>query len=420
MKKNLLLIILLFCAYSLSAQWIQITNGLPDYPPTALWPFEEDVVVGTYGGGLFKTTDNGDNWVDINGNLANLNVKDIKGFSSVTTMFVATDGGPFFTYDQTDYIDCNTGGLSNTDINYFGIGDDDITDQFMIGTNGGGVYSGPDYNGPWTDISGGITGNGLIVNEVRGVSDGDEQYLLIGTNDGIYYASEENPSWVQKNNGLSGEALKVNSFTGLGTLILAATDGGLYLTYDEAETWTAVIPDEKINCVTVVMHSPTDIRTYAFGENGYYSNDWFTYLPLNMPSFTGEVTAVANNSTQMFIGITTEGKAGGSMFRKPLDDLVGIEDENISGLSNFSLEQNHPNPFSQSTNILYSLKNSDFVSLKVYDFEGREIKTMINEFQEKGNYSVIFEAENLPNGIYTYMLQIGNNLKKAKKMVLLK
>jgi len=33
---------------------------------------------------------------------------------------------------------------------------------------------------------------------------------------------------------------------------------------------------------------------------------------------------------------------------------------------------------------------------------------------------VVFEAENLPNGIYNYILQIGNNLKKAKKMVLLK
>jgi len=83
------------------------------------------------------------------------------------------------------------------------------------------------------------------------------------------------------------------------------------------------------------------------------------------------------------------------------------------------LYQNYPNPFNPSTRIGYQLPASDFVTLKVYDVLGKEVKTLVNERQNAGNHSVQFNAANLPNGVYFYRLQAGN-YSAIRKILLLK
>jgi len=256
--------------------------------------------------------------------------------------------------------------------------------------------------------------------------EGDVEYAVMATDGGTFWAIDGATEWTEVNSGLSGDALKVKNLAGIATFIIIATHGGLYYNYDLADTWLPLIPDEKLNIAIVVPNpiAPQSVISFAFGEKGFYSEDLFTWTEIDLGGIQGEVTAAHINSTDIFLGFTTtekSGKGNGGIYRKPLDQiLVGIEDGNLSDLSKFSLEQNHPNPFSQSTNISYSLKKSDFVSLKAYDFAGREIKTLINEYQEKGNYSEVFDAGNLANGIYTYKLQIGNNLSATKKMTILR
>ena len=85
----------------------------------------------------------------------------------------------------------------------------------------------------------------------------------------------------------------------------------------------------------------------------------------------------------------------------------------------FALYQNYPNPFNPNTTIKYSLPISSFVTLKVYDILGNEIITLVNERKSAGNYSVNFNASNLPSGIYFYRMQAGG-FASTKKFVLLK
>ncbi|MHB9014211.1 MAG: M4 family metallopeptidase [Ignavibacteriaceae bacterium] len=84
-----------------------------------------------------------------------------------------------------------------------------------------------------------------------------------------------------------------------------------------------------------------------------------------------------------------------------------------------ALQQNYPNPFNPSTIINYQLPISGKVILKVYDLLGREVTTLVNEQQNAGNYSVKFNAGNLPNGVYFYQLKSGDFVS-TKKMILLK
>jgi hypothetical protein len=86
---------------------------------------------------------------------------------------------------------------------------------------------------------------------------------------------------------------------------------------------------------------------------------------------------------------------------------------------NCSLKQNYPNPFNPVTIISYQLPMNNHVSLKVYDALGREVSTLINERKDAGNYSVQFNAVNLPSGIYFYRLQAGKYIE-VKKMLLLR
>jgi hypothetical protein len=87
----------------------------------------------------------------------------------------------------------------------------------------------------------------------------------------------------------------------------------------------------------------------------------------------------------------------------------------------FSLEQNYPNPFNPETVIRYQLSADSHVSLKIYDLLGREIATLIDEFQRSGIYRTVFSAQHssLSSGIYFYRLA-ADKFIQTKKMLLIK
>ena len=425
MKKITLQLAIMLFAFSLSAQWIPVNNGLPDYPPTTIISWVDTIVLSTYGGGIYLTYDSGENWTEMPGTLPNLLVNDIRyNGGQFDPISVATDGGPFIAVNGA-YVDCNGSGLTNPQINFFCGGYQVLTGDAIVGTNGEGIFA-AEYTSPfiydWATSNAGLTGDALIVNDAFT----GEGLAIIATDGGMYKAMGDETEWTAKNNGLSGDALKVNKICYLGTVILIATHGGLYYTLDMDDSWLPVISDEKLNVVFYINTdiSPAGFMVFALGENGYYTEDFETWSQMDFGGMEGEVTAAHADAANLYIGFTIDGKdakENGGIYRAPLEQfVVGIEEEYPSELSNYSLEQNHPNPFAQSTNILYSLKKSGFISLKVYDFTGREINTLVNKFHEKGDYSVVFNAENLPNGIYSYKLQIGNNLVETKKMVLVK
>ena len=107
-------------------------------------------------------------------------------------------------------------------------------------------------------------------------------------------------------------------------------------------------------------------------------------------------------------------------------NVSGIENKNSSAI-NFKLEQNYPNPFNPSTAIRFSIpsvitsgaKQSQLVTLKVYDILGNEIATLVNEAKPAGSYEVNFDATSLSSGIYFYAIKAGSFIE-TKKMILLK
>jgi len=100
--------------------------------------------------------------------------------------------------------------------------------------------------------------------------------------------------------------------------------------------------------------------------------------------------------------------------------VVDVEEEPNSIPSEYKLEQNYPNPFNPNTKIIWQLPVSSWVTLKTFDALGREVETLVNEFQNAGNHSTLYIVNStLPSGIYFYQLKTGDYVE-SKKMIYLK
>ena len=97
--------------------------------------------------------------------------------------------------------------------------------------------------------------------------------------------------------------------------------------------------------------------------------------------------------------------------------------ESASFPHEIELKQNYPNPFNPGTTISYQLPSAlggqIQVTLKVFDLLGREVATLAQEKKGQGEFSVIWNAENLPGGVYFYRLVAGDFIR-TRKMVLIK
>lgn len=92
----------------------------------------------------------------------------------------------------------------------------------------------------------------------------------------------------------------------------------------------------------------------------------------------------------------------------------------------YILSQNYPNPFNPQTDINYSLPVAGAVRLTVYNLLGQRVASLVNEFQQAGNYRASWNGRDefgklLSSGIYFYNLNVDNGkFSKTKKMLLLK
>jgi hypothetical protein len=88
------------------------------------------------------------------------------------------------------------------------------------------------------------------------------------------------------------------------------------------------------------------------------------------------------------------------------------------------LEQNHPNPFNPSTQIVYQLAGNERVTLVVYDVSGKLVRTLVDQLQPTGAYSVTWDGRDnsgrlSSTGVYFYKLTTGK-FTQTRRMVLLK
>ena len=102
-----------------------------------------------------------------------------------------------------------------------------------------------------------------------------------------------------------------------------------------------------------------------------------------------------------------------------IGDVTNVANEDDGLPNRFALEQNFPNPFNPSTSIDYAVPATGHVTLEVFDLLGRQVRSLVDGSLPAGDYTVTFNAGNLPSGLYLYRLTTSGK-SVTKQMVLLK
>ncbi|MDZ7362958.1 MAG: T9SS type A sorting domain-containing protein [candidate division KSB1 bacterium] len=141
----------------------------------------------------------------------------------------------------------------------------------------------------------------------------------------------------------------------------------------------------------------------------------------------GEVTIGANDSSAtyyyaMAYDVTEAGMVQAIKEVETRARTVGlitaVKIRDLQVPSGFALQQNYPNPFNPTTQISFTLEQSSFVSLKVYEASGREVRTLVQGTLPAGSHLVPFEATGLTSGVYFYTLR-ANGFAATRKMLLI-
>lgn len=278
-----------------------------------------------------------------------------------------------------------------------------------------GFYTSTNSGAVWTQTSlNNKTGYSLLFNGTD---------IWAGTNNGIYRSTNNGVNWTQ--NALAG--YDVFGFVIKGNGILCATNAAVFRTTNNGGNWVRISSTEW-DVFSLVVVGNTIIagieNVFSLTDKGVYvtTNDGTNWIKKSEGIFRNvPVNAVTILNNYIFAGTLDQ-----SVFRRPLNEVIGIKQISSEIPVSYSLEQNFPNPFNPSTTIKFSIPENgkvktenNFVVIKVYNLLGREVATLVNEHLIPGTYAVTFDGAGLSSGLYYYKLTAGS-YSETRKMILMK
>jgi hypothetical protein len=257
------------------------------------------------------------------------------------------------------------------------------------------VYKSLDLGTSWTKCSNGLLRFTEVYWQIKPIwclalQENTTNILYCGQEGGLSKSTDAGEHWFQIDSSLkkleywisvsdilldndNPDRYYIGLFSGGQPLTTKFTNGGLYLTEDDANSWRKIYEGE-VKLIRADERTPRNI--YFVTKFGImHIVDTFT------------VTTV-NNIYQ-----------------------------NI--LSDYKLFNNYPNPFNPKTTISYLIPADGFVTLRVYDVLGKEVATLVNGQKPSGRYNVQFDGSNLSSGIYFYKISAGD-YSATKKLILMK
>ena len=242
-----------------------------------------------------------------------------------------------------------------------------------------------------------ITGSSRSTN-----SAGSEDYAT------VKYNSAGTQLWAQRYNGTGNNVDRAYA------IVVDNTDN-VYITGSSRSTTFAGSED-----YATLRYNPAGAEQWVTRYNGSGNNEDRAYA------------IVVDNSDNIYLtGSSRSGSLLGSedylSIKYSDDELVVLPPGNGIIPSEFDLYQNYPNPFNPVTKINYDLKEESFVTLKIFNNLGMEVTSLVNESKRAGKYHVIWDAKELPSGVYFYKIEVLSSVSmntvlynQTKKLLLIK
>lgn len=292
---------------------------------------------------------------------------------------------------------------------------------------------------------------GTILNDVFFI-DSQTGWL---TGDNIYKTTNQGENWqmlLPNNFERYGNILFLNTETGwvinnATQFLMKSSNGGINWVNQIRFTTISDAPFAFPNSQTGYIYSNGIQKTTNGGGTWFSSGNFSNYEVNNInflnsetgycSDFTGrihkttngggnwnELQKVNNFSRVSSIYFTSENTGwaiggNGAILKTTTGGNVFVEQISSVHPEYFYLKQNYPNPFNPITVIGFQLPVAGFISLKVFDINGREVSELVNGNLNAGEYKINFNGSALPSGVYYYKLT-SDNFSETKKMILIK
>ncbi len=135
------------------------------------------------------------------------------------------------------------------------------------------------------------------------------------------------------------------------------------------------------------------------------------------PVILGDSPAITNRS-KVFDGASWGDPGTDYHIRAIVDYGVVSVDEDNPIPSTFALKQNYPNPFNAATVLNFAVTQSGQVKLNVYNLLGQHVKTLVDGYYDAGEYTISWNAGNMPSGVYFARLESQDRTESVKMMLL--
>ncbi|MDZ4712663.1 MAG: T9SS type A sorting domain-containing protein [bacterium] len=248
-----------------------------------------------------------------------------------------------------------------------------------------------------------------------------------GTGETFVFWSQKD-AFTQDHFQLSGQKL---SSTGTR---LWGDSGIAYTPLDSVQLFSVNCLAKDTNVVVTFEYGPilpsfiTLVKAISVGRNGNQNWNGST-LDVSTASSYKENSKTAMNSSGMTMVCWVDSRGAptpenGSIYAQNINlngtlGPVGITQISQSVPENYSLKQNFPNPFNNSTVIEFEIKNNGNYKFEVYDMLGKKVDEVFNDFKSHGTYRINYDAGKLSSGMYMYKLLSGE-FSLVKKFILVK
>jgi ligand-binding sensor domain-containing protein len=320
-------------------------------------------------------------------------------------------GGVFRSTDHGNNWTRNVNGLTDHFITQIAVNKDNV---IFAGGQTFGMFRSSNNAESWVAIDSGLWTDSLIgkeivhslcINTLSG-------YLFAGTGYGVFKSTNDGDVWSKLNFGVD-DSVCVLTADLQGNIYAGTFHDGLYISSNNGNNWSQI----GLSNLTIYSMAINQLGSIYVGTNqGIYhsSNEGSSWNSLN----SGLTDSIARALYVDFEGYVYVGVNFGGVYRS-IKSTTGIKEISSAIPSGLSLNQNYPNPFSPSTNISFSLPRYGYTSLKIYDALGKEVATAFSGNMNAGEYFIPWEAKDLPDGIYYYRLTSGATTE-TKKLVLMK
>lgn len=399
MKKLIYIFVVLAVTISINAQWVQTSTGMQVV--LSMTNSGNSIFAGSEGSyPLYRSTNNGTNWTIMNLPLTATQALTVSG----TSVFAGTQGGIFRSMDNGE-------SWIRIESTFYVLSLATIGSNIFVGTDNSGAVLRSTNNGEsWTQVISGLNANAIGYTFAVNGTD-----IFVGTQNGVYRSTNYGTNWTHL--GLSSYTIR--SLAIIGSNIFAGHMYGIFRSTNYGINWTSEntgLTNTEVQCFAT---SGTNIFVGSYnnsgggvylstnnGSNWFEINQGFTTIP-SVHSFL-----ILNNT--IYAGTNNQ-----SIWKRPLSEVIGINNISSEISSSYSLSQNYPNPFNPTTRIRFEMPKTENVKITVFDALGSELETIVNQTVTPGIYETEWDGSKYPSGMYFYKIICGN-YTETKKMVLVK